>query len=383
VPGVGTGRASTARTATQQASEALPEANRYTASQIALIVIATLVAIAAAHFAEPFLVPLVTGILLSYTLRPLVSLLELAHVPRFPAAALVVAVLVALISATAYTLRDDVNDWVAELPSAARKLRHAVADSERQSPGPMSHMKAAAAELDKAAAEAAGKPVAAPAPVGVQVQFQEFVARQSGQALTVLAELSVALMLALFLLAAGDTFRRKVAKIAGASLARRRVTVEVLNEIDGHIQRYMLTLLAANALIGLCIWGALAALGVDNAGMWGLATGIVHVIPYVGTLVSTVAIGIAAFVQTGSLANGVIAAGVVLAIASTIGMGLQTWMQGRASHMHPVAVFIGVLFFGWLWGGWGLLLGVPILAVLKSIADRVPSLQPVSELLRS
>ena len=51
--------------------------------------------------------------------------------------------------------------------------------------------------------------------------------------------------------------------------------------------------------------------------------------------------------------------------------------------MNPVAVFIGVLFFGWLWGGWGLLLGVPILAVLKSIADRVESLQPVSELLRS
>ena len=384
VPGVGTGRASAARAATQQASEALPEAHRYTGSQIALIVIATLVAIAAAHFAEPFLVPLVTGILLSYTLRPLVSLLELAHVPRFPAAALVVAVLVALISATAYTLRDDVNDWVAELPSAARKLRHAVADSERQSPGPMSHMKAAAAELDKAAAEAAGKPVAAPPPpAGVQAQFQEFVTRQSGQALTVLAELFVALMLALFLLAAGDTFRRKVAKIAGASLARRRVTVEVLNEIDGQIQRYMLTLLAANALIGLAIWGALAALGVDDAGMWGLATGIVHVIPYVGTLVSTVAIGIAAFVQTGSLGNGVIAGGVVLAIASTIGMGLQTWMQGRAAHMHPVAVFIGVLFFGWLWGGWGLLLGVPILAVLKSIADRVESLQPVSELLRS
>ena len=61
------------------------------------------------------------------------------------------ALLIALISATAYTLRDDVNDWVAELPSAARKLRYAVAASERQSPGPMTHMKAAAAELDKAA----------------------------------------------------------------------------------------------------------------------------------------------------------------------------------------------------------------------------------------
>ena len=190
-------------------------------------------------------------------------------------------------------------------------------------------------------------------------------------------------MLALFLLAAGDTFRRKVAKIAGASLARRRVTVEVLNEIDGQIQRYMLTLLMANALIGLAIWGALAALGVDNAGMWGLATGIVHIIPYVGTLVSTVAIGIADLRadrqprQRGHRRRRRAGDRV------DDRLGPATWMQGRAAHMHPVAVFIGVLFFGWLWGGWGLLLGVPILAVLKSIADRVESLQPVSELLRS
>jgi predicted PurR-regulated permease PerM len=374
---------SSARVASVRVAEPAAAASSFTAIKIAVIVIATLAAIAAAHAAEPFLVPIVAGILLSYTLRPLVSLLELAHLPRFPAAALVVIVLIALISATAYTLRDDVNDWVAALPVAARKLRVAVADSARQSPGPMTHMKAAAAELDKAAAEASGKPATAPPAVGVQAQFQEFVTRQSEQALTVLAELFVALTLALFLLAAGDTFRRKVAKIAGASLARRRVTVELLNEIDGQIQAYMMTLLVANLLIALATWGALVALGVANAGIWGVVTGLVHVIPYVGTIVASSAIGAAMFLQTGSLADGVIVAGVVVAIASAIGVGLATWMQGRAAHMHPVAVFIGVLFFGWLWGGWGLLLGVPILAVLKSIADRVDSMQPISELLRS
>jgi len=144
-PPVKATEASAARSAAPPPLEPQPAGRRYSATQVALIVIATIASIAAAHVAEPFLVPLVMGILLSYTLRPLVSLLELAHLPRFPAAALVVALLIALISATAYTLRDDVNDWVAELPSAARKLRYAVADSERQSPGPMSHMKAAAA----------------------------------------------------------------------------------------------------------------------------------------------------------------------------------------------------------------------------------------------
>ena len=117
--------------------------------------------------------------------------------------------------------------------------------------------------------------------------------------------------------------------------------------------------------------------------MWGAVTGIVHIVPYAGAIVATSAIGLAMFVQTGSIAQGIITGGVVMAIASTIGMGLSTWMQGRAVHMNPVAVFVGVLFFGWMWGGWGLLLGVPILAVLKSVADRVETLHPVSELLRS
>jgi len=369
-----------------RAGDATPEgSNDFTTTEIALIIVAAVATIAAMRFAEPFLVPLVTGILMSYTLRPLVSLLERAHIPRFPAAALVVAILIALVTATIYVARDDVNDWVAELPAAARKLRHAVADSARQSPGPMTHMKAAAAELDKAAAEAEGKPsTAAPpsAPVGVQAQFQEFLTVQSGKALSVLAEISVALLLALFILAAGDTFRRKLAKIAGASLARRRVTVEVLDEIDGQIQLYMITLLLTNVLIALATWAALFALGLNDPGMWGAMIGVVHIIPYVGTIVATVAVGVAMFVQAGSLGAGLIVAGVVFAIATTIGMGLATWMQGRATHINAVAVLIGVLFFGWLWGGWGLLLGVPILAVIKSIAERVEALHPISELLR-
>ncbi len=206
---------------------------------------------------------------------------------------------------------------------------------------------------------------------------------QSGKALSVLAEISVALLLALFLLAAGDTFRRKLAKIAGASLARRRVTVEVLDEIDGQIQVYMMTLLLTNVLIALSTWAALFALGLADAGNVGRDDRHRSHHPVCGNHRRHVAVGVAMFVQTGSLATGSSREASSLAIASTIGMGLATWMQGRATHINPVAVLIGVLFFGWLWGGWGLLLSVPILAVVKSIADRIEALHPISELLRS
>jgi predicted PurR-regulated permease PerM len=358
----------------------------FNAVEIAVIMVAVLAAIAAARVAEPFLVPVLAGILLSYTLRPLVSALESVHVPRIAGAALVITALVALISATVWAIRDDVNGALAELPSAARKLRVAAVKASRESPGPMTHMKEAAAELDRAAAEAAGKSpalaaAAAQGPGGVGAEIQSFITEQSSKALVVVSEIFVAIMLAFFLLASGDTFRRKVAHLAGASLARRRVTVEALNEIDAQIQAYMMTLLIANSLVALTTWGALALLGLPNAGMWGAIVGALHVIPYAGTVIAAAAVGVAAFLQQGSITDAMLAMGVIVVIAALIGIGLTTWMQGRACRMNAVAAFIGVLFFGWLWGGWGLLLGVPLLAVLKSVSDRVEFLHPVSELL--
>jgi predicted PurR-regulated permease PerM len=298
-------------------------------------------------------------------------------------AALVIVVLVGVVSATAYVVRDDLNAAVAELPAAARKLRLAAVNAARQPEGPMTHVQAAAAELDRAAAEAAGKraPAVEPPSSNMAGQLQSLIAEQSAKALVVMSEVALAILLTFFLLAAGDTFRRKVAHLAGESLARRRITVEVLNEIDAQIQAYMGTLLVANGLIALTTWGALAALGLPNAGMWGVFAGVLHFIPYAGTVITAAAVGVAMFVHSGSFSEAAIAATLVMGLALFIGMVLMTWMQGRASRMNPVAVFVGIIFFGWLWGGWGLLLGVPILTVVKTVADRVDALHPLAELL--
>ena len=385
--GARTGPAEGGNDAANASADEAMAARVFTPAEIALIVIAIVAAIAAARIAEPFLVPVVTGILLSYTLRPVVSMLKRWRIPRLAAAAVVVGVLVALVGSAGYAIRGDLSDAVAELPAAARMLRHAVVNAEQKVPGPITHMTAAAAELDKAAAEASGKPspAATPSPpqAAVSSQLQDFTTRKSGEALTVLEEIVIALLLALFLLAAGDKFRRKVARIAGASLTRRRVTIEVLNEIDSQIQAYMMTMLVTNVLIALATAGALLLLGVPNAWILGGTAGLLHVIPYAGTIASAAIVGVATFVDTASAGDALVATGVVAAIAVIIGMGLATWMQGRVARMNAVAVFIGVLFFGWLWGGWGLLLGVPILAVLKTISDRVDAMQPISELLGS
>ncbi len=309
-------------------------------------------------------------------------MLERARLPRLAGTSLVMISLVAVVSASCYAIRGEFNDVVATLPTAARKLRHIAADAAHSSPGPVSNMKAAAVELDRAAAEATGKTarVEAPAPSATS-QFQDWITAQSGQLVVMLVQISMALLLTFFLLAAGDTFRRKVARLAGESLGRRRVTVEVLNEIDAQIQQYMATLLITNVLIAALTWAALSVLSLPNAGMWGVVTGVLHIIPYAGTVIAAGAVGVAALVEWGTLSDAMLAAGVVIVIAEAIGLGFATWLQGRRAQMNPVATFVGVLFFGWLWGAWGLLLGMPILAVLKSIADRVEAMKPLSEML--
>jgi predicted PurR-regulated permease PerM len=154
-------------------------APKLTIIEITTLLIAIVVVIGAARIAEPFLVPVVAGILLSYALRPLVSRLERVKVPRVAAAALVMSVLVGVLSAIGYTIRDDVSAAMAELPGAARKLRLSINDSASQ-PGPMTHVKEAAKELDRAAAEASGgKPVVAQPPDRVASQVQTFVEAQS------------------------------------------------------------------------------------------------------------------------------------------------------------------------------------------------------------
>jgi predicted PurR-regulated permease PerM len=359
-----------------------PPPRRWHAGERALVALAVLALIGAAKLTESFIVPVILGALLSYALEPLVALLERIHIHRALGAALVLVLAITVVAGSGFLLRTDATALVAELPDAARKLRQSTRE-HRGPQGPIDHVREAAAELNKAAAEATGAapPPSVPPPPTIAADLQHWISDQSTKLLAVISQLAIASLLAYFLLAAGDTFRRKVVHLAGPTLAKRRVTVEILNDIHVQVQRYLLILLVTNALIGLATWGILLAFGVERAGLWGAMAAILHVVPYAGTAVTTAGVAIAAYLQTGTISHAVTVAGAVFAVSSAIGMGLVPWLQGRAARMNAAAVFISLLFFGWLWGGWGLLLGAPLVAVLKTVADRVPRMEPLGELL--
>lgn len=342
--------------------------------------IAVLAVVGALYVARSFFVPLLIGILASYTLYPLVDWLQKIRVPRVIGAALVLAILVGGLSSVAFSLRDDAQDVIDKLPEMARKLRQR-AKSSPSRPTPLQQMGKAADEIQRMAAEAAGVRAAAVSRPPPMSWLHEYALAQTSLIMTVLAQAPLVVLLAYFLLASGEHFRRKLLHLVGPSLSARKVTLHILRDIDAQVQRYMLVSILTNILVGVGTWLAFKAMGVALPGLWGTVAGIMHFIPYLGPFAVAVASGLAGLMQFDSVLMGTAVAAASIVIATLGGMVFMTWLQSRVSGTNPAVLFIVLMFFGWLWGAWGLLLGAPLLAIAKVICDRVEQLKPAGELL--
>ena len=357
---------------------------RYTSMSLALTVLAAIALVAALYLARAFFVPLLIGILASYALRPVVDWLQAHCIPRPAGAALALVALVGSLSWIGYSLRDDTVAMIEKLPEAAKKLRQTVTDARAGGKTPLQNMQEAANEIQGAAADAALKPgmraaaVRAPEP---SVWLRDYAIAQSRLLITVAAQAPIVLLLAYFLLASGVHFRRKLVQFVGPSLSRKKDAVRILEEIHVQVQSYLLTVLLSNALVAIGTWLAFEALGMEHAGVWGVAAGVLHFIPYLGSALIVLGSAVAAFLQFESVLHALAIAGVALLVAGAIGHVFMTWLQSRAARVNPAVLFIALLFFGWLWGIWGLLLGAPLVAIIKVICDRVETLKPVGELL--
>ena len=356
---------------------------RYASISVALTVLAVIALVAALYLARAFFVPLLVGILASYALHPVVDWLDAHYIPRPAGAALVLIALVGSLSWVGYSLRGDAAAMIERLPDAARKMRQSLTVSRASGKTPLQNVQEAANEIQGAAAEAALKPGARAASVRAPepVWLRDYALAQSGLLISVAAQAPIVLLLAYFLLASGVHFRRKLVQLVGPSLSRKKEAVRILEEVDVQVQRYLLTMLLTNTLVAICTWLAFEALGMEQAGVWGVAAGVLHFVPYLGAALIVLGSGIAAFLQFDSVLQALAIAGVALVVAGTIGHVFMTWLQSRAARVNAAVLFIALLFFGWLWGVWGLLLGAPLVAIVKVICDRVETLKPVGELM--
>jgi predicted PurR-regulated permease PerM len=358
---------------------------------LALTVIALIAVVLMLQWLEAVLIPIIIGILLAYALEPFVNLFARAKLPRALGAAIVLLVFVAILGLGVYSLSGQALQIVRQVPEAAERLRERVRDRGARDSA-LSQVQKAATELQKTAEVASQQPqTAAPAKGASHVQKVEIVEppfdAQSylywgGMNLIGAAgQLAVILFLVYFFLVTGDLYKRKLVKLAGPTLSKKKATVEILDDVNSQIASFIRVQVFTSAVVAMVTMVALWYQGVQQYIIWALLAGIFNSIPYVGPILVSSGLGIVTFVQFDDLAKALTVAGVAFLITTLEGFLLTPALMSRASRMNPVAIFIGLLFWGWIWGVWGAILAVPMLMMIKAVCDHIERLQPVAELL--
>ncbi len=347
-------------------------------------------------FAETVIIPVLLGIIMSYSLRPFVEALkQYVSLPRPLSAAFLLITIFGGIALGLFHLRDDATAVISELPKAARMIREFIGVTREGAPSVLGDIRAAARELERASATLTiDVPLERKASVNatpplqktgqaasVLTNLQNALMEQLSSVVNVISTVSVAALLAFFLLCAGTDYRRKLLQIVGQSLARKKITLTILNNINTQIQYYLAATAVTNIGLGLATWALLASFGIERAFLWGIVAALLHLIPYLGTALFIGLCFVVGLVGLNSFWPAIYLTMAWLAIQFIIGFALNSYIQGRSARINSAALFVGFLVFGWLWGGWGLIVAAPVLAALKAVSSRVDALEDISTLM--
>ena len=357
-------------------------------SRRALTIGSAVVALAAAVFLLQFtasvLIPLVVSLLLSYALDPLVSRLVKWHVPRAPAALLVMLTLVGGIGAGGWTLWPQLDQVVADIPRGAAELQRQFRSARGGDKSTLQRVQEAAKAIAAAAAEAASPPPRTPGVTPVEVRqptrTSDWLWAGGAGALTFAGQALTVFFLTIFLLSEGDSFKRKFVRHL-QTRGKQRVTVTILNDIQTQIERFVLVNVATSIFVGVATGFALWGIGVRQPAVWGLFAGVLNIVPYFGPLVVTAVLTAVGLLQFGDIPGALLVGGVTLTITSIEGMVLTPHLLSKAGSLNHVAIFTAIAFWSWAWGAVGMLLAVPMLMVFKAVCDHVEGLQAVADLL--
>jgi len=336
--------------------------------------LATLAVIGALYIGRAFGIPIALALLLNALLRPLIRGLERLGVSTAVGATLVTLGLLGALVVGGGALVTPIRAWVSQLPAsfeaAGRKLAPARQSLEQVS------------QATQALGEPSGAPSAAPAPPAPPAPptVPPFLVQLFGTTAALVAGLAEVLLLLYLLLASGDLFLRKLVEVLPV-FRDKRLAVEVTEQVQEAVTRYIVTTLLINGgqgvAVGLALWG----LGMPSPWLWGGLTVVLEFIPYLGAAGMIILLTAAAFSQFDPLGHILLVPGTYLLIATLQNNLVSPLVYGQRLKLNPVAVLVGVLFWWVLWGVAGAFLAVPFFAALKILADHVESLTPIGTFL--
>ncbi len=353
---------------------------------VAIWTMAILALIIFLRYAAPLMIPLALGLLISSALNPVVAWLERAGVRRLAGTSLVLVAVTAALGFGLYSLRGQAADVLRDIPSAARRVRHSI-DSGAGASGLLDDLRRAVREVRRtttAAGTGAAPPATsqgAPATAAETAGSGEdtsLLVWGSASLLTFAGDVVIIFFLAFFVLLGGPGFRARIIAAAGEE---RRTTGAILDDISWQVQRFLLVRAITSIIVGIATGIALALMGVEQAMFWGFAAGLFNSIPYFGPVIVSGGLAVVGLIQFGTVTKALQIAFVALIITSLEGWLITPPLMGKAARMNAITVFVGLLLWSWIWGVWGTILAVPMLAALKACCDHINGLRPLGRLM--
>jgi len=321
------------------------------------------------YFMRSVLLPMVLALLLSYLFRPIVRGLARLKIPLSVSAAFILIGLLALVGYGISALATPAAAWLQKAPEGLTELQHKLLPVKKS----VAQVSQATAEIEKlATANAETKTVEVkrhPISEMFFMRTPEFIA--SAVLLTILLY---------FLLVYDQVFIAKLVKLL-PTLSDKKTAVSIAHDIESQVSRYLFTITAINACLGLTVGTAVGLLGLRNPVMWGVMVALLNFVPYVGALTGIICMTIGATLSFESLGYALIFPSVYLAFGVLEGSFITPWVMGRSLTLNPVIILLSLTFWGWMWGIVGIILAVPILAAFKIFCAHIKPMEPLAEFL--
>ncbi|MBK1624857.1 AI-2E family transporter [Afifella marina DSM 2698] len=326
------------------------------------------------YLAKGFFLPVVLAFLFALVLSPVVRFFSRRGIAEWVTGALLVSSTFIMLVGGSYILSDPIGEWVDRAPSIAREMERKVGYLR----GSVEQLQRASKEVDKFTTGKGG-----PAPGAAQ----EVVLREPGllsdvatSTPDILARVLLCLVLLFFLLAYSELFYVKLVR-SMPSLSDKKRALRIAHDIERELSRYLFTVTFINTMLGIAIGSGMWVIGMPNPLLWGILATLLNFIPYVGSMMGIGLSAVVGIVTFPTLGEAFYPPLVYLFFTAMEGNFVTPMVVGRRLEMNPVAVFLSIAFWGWLWGFVGMFMAVPLLVAIKIFATNIPSLGAVAEFL--
>jgi predicted PurR-regulated permease PerM len=323
-----------------------------------------------AYYASSLCITVVLAAFLALLFDPVVVKLEKLHLPRGVAAAAVVLVGIGLIGLLGYKLYGRAITFAEELPVYTSKIQQTIEPISRK----IQKVQQSAGKLTNDVQPTKKVP---------EVRLKDsptwpaYLVRGAGSVWGVLIIAGVVPFLTFFMLCS----KNQMAIRLNALFSSRIDTARFITNLSQMIRGFVAGNLIVGSVMAVATTLMLLGIGMKGAIPLGIASGLLNLVPFLGLIFSLALPLAAALLQFNTPGPYIIITLTILLLhVVSANLLIPKFIATRVS-IGPVAATVGILFWGWLWGVMGLLLAVPLTAVVKLVADLHPSLYHLSNML--